>query len=78
MKHNSIGKYKDSPYNYLFHNKLDYLFNNKQLTAWCFGHSHYYTDKVVKNMRLVSNPFGYEYPDGFNIDKIIVPNENHS
>lgn len=42
----------------LYHNDLRYLLN-KNIIAWCYGHTHYATDFVYEGIQFFSNPLGY-------------------
>ncbi len=48
-----IGKFT----NYAFCTNLEYLFKN--VNIWIFGHTHWNTNTIIKNTRLISNQYGY-------------------
>lgn len=63
-------KYKDKITNKAFCTDLEYLF--KKVDIWIFGHTHWNTDIVINNTRLISNQYGYSQLERarFNFDKV--------
>lgn len=46
--------------NYAYASDQSGMFNKPNLKLWAFGHTHWSTDFVYKETRVVSNPYGYE------------------
>lgn len=47
-----------------FATDLDSVFQSNDIALWAFGHTHFCTNRVHRNARLVSNQYGYHRPGG--------------
>jgi len=54
----SHPRFDGSPNNAAFSTNLEHLMGDP-VVLWCFGHTHYSSDQVIKGTRLVSNQVGY-------------------
>ena len=60
-KNISNPKYKNEPVSIktYFENDILDKFQNKNIICWLYGHTHYNVDKIVNNIRIISNQVGY-------------------
>lgn len=65
-------QYKNSDINCYFANRLDGLIIDKNPAYWVFGHSHSCCDIIIKNTRLIANPFGYINENPMFNDSLII------
>lgn len=67
-------QYASDPVTYGFANShLDNLLDPDKIKLWIHGHSHDHVDKMVNDVRVIRNPFGYmsEQKNGYINDKVI-------
>lgn len=54
-----VPEYKNSLFNYYFHNDLDNFIRDRDIDTWIHGHVHSPLDYFIGNTRVMSNPLGY-------------------
>lgn len=54
-----LGRRQDDVLNSAYATELSDYIKHSRITAWIYGHSHYDTDLIIGNTRLISNPLGY-------------------
>lgn len=60
----------DEVLDYAYHNKCDnFIVENPQIKAWCFGHCHKPRDFLIGKTQIVSNPLGY-VGDGYFCERV--------
>jgi predicted phosphodiesterase len=69
----SHPRFDNSPINSGFSSDLEAMMGDP-IDLWCFGHTHYSSDQVVKGTRVVSNQVGYiamQEKSGFNPGMVV-------
>lgn len=63
-------QYKNDPLSAAFASDLRWLIDEyPEIRLWCFGHQHNPSDFIYKECRFVSEPFGYNNENNFDIEE---------